>query len=83
NSNQNYKADLVLLAMGFSGSEDAIASNFGVSLDEKNNVKTKNFQTTHEKIFACGDARKGQSLVVWAIKDGIECALNIHENLAK
>ncbi|MEE6566589.1 hypothetical protein VWM73_12380, partial [Campylobacter coli] len=42
----------------------------GVSLDEKNNVKTKNFQTTHEKIFACGDARKGQSLVVWAIKDG-------------
>lgn len=46
-------------------------------------MSKQNFQTTHEKIFACGDARKGQSLVVWAIKDGIECALNIHENLAK
>ncbi|MBM0637550.1 glutamate synthase subunit beta [Campylobacter sp. VicNov18] len=83
NSTKSYKADLVLLAMGFSGSEDNIAKNFGVTLDENNNISTKNFQTTHEKIFACGDARKGQSLVVWAIKDGIECALNLHQNLEK
>lgn len=67
--------------MGFNGSEEAIAENFGVILDEKNNISTNNFQTTHEKIFACGDARKGQSLVVWAIKDGIECALALHKKL--
>ncbi|MFY4755714.1 glutamate synthase subunit beta [Campylobacter jejuni] len=83
NSKKTYKADLVLLAMGFSGCEEAIAKNFGVKLDEKNNISTENFQTTHKKIFACGDARKGQSLVVWAIKDGIECALSLHQNLAK
>ncbi|EAK7878827.1 glutamate synthase subunit beta [Campylobacter jejuni] len=83
NSKKTYKADLVLLAMGFSGCEEAISKNFGVKLDEKNNISTENFQTTHKKIFACGDARKGQSLVVWAIKDGIECALSLHQNLAK
>ncbi|EAI6584827.1 glutamate synthase subunit beta [Campylobacter jejuni] len=83
NSKKTYKADLVLLAMGFSGCEEAIVKNFGVKLDEKNNISTENFQTTHKKIFACGDARKGQSLVVWAIKDGIECALSLHQNLAK
>ncbi|EAJ7529880.1 Glutamate synthase [NADPH] small chain [Campylobacter jejuni subsp. doylei] len=83
NSKKTYKVDLVLLAMGFSGCEEAIAKNFGVKLDEKNNISTENFQTTHKKIFACGDARKGQSLVVWAIKDGIECALSLHQNLAK
>ncbi|MCZ0771723.1 glutamate synthase subunit beta [Campylobacter hepaticus] len=81
NSKKIYKADLVLLAIGFNGSEEAIAENFGVILDEKNNISTNNFQTTHEKIFACGDARKGQSLVVWAIKDGIECALALHKKL--
>ncbi|HEB8446908.1 TPA: glutamate synthase subunit beta [Campylobacter jejuni] len=83
NSKKTYKVDLVLLAMGFSGCEEAVAKNFGVKLDEKNNISTENFQTTHKKIFACGDARKGQSLVVWAIKDGIECALSLHQNLAK
>ncbi|WHN18382.1 glutamate synthase subunit beta [Campylobacter jejuni] len=83
NSKKIYKADLVLLAMGFSGCEEAIAKNFRVKLDDKNNISTENFQTTHKKIFACGDARKGQSLVVWAIKDGIECALSLHQNLAK
>ncbi|EOA0651040.1 glutamate synthase subunit beta [Campylobacter jejuni] len=83
NSKKTYKADLVLLAMGFSGCEEAISKNFGVKLDEKNNISTENFQTTHKKIFACGDARKGQSLVVRAIKDGIECALSLHQNLAK
>lgn len=49
NSKKTYKADLVLLAMGFSGCEEAIAKNFGVKLDEKNNISTENFQTTHKK----------------------------------
>lgn len=81
-SEKLYKADLVLLAMGFSGSEKAISANFGVKFDEKNNVATKNFKTTHEKIFSCGDARMGQSLVVWAIKDGLLCALSVHKELS-
>ncbi len=49
NSKKTYKADLVLLAMGFSGCEEAISKNFGVKLDEKNNISTENFQTTHKK----------------------------------
>ena len=83
NSKKISKADLVLLAMGFSGCEEEIAENFGVKFDDKNNIATNNFQTSCEKIFACGDARKGQSLVVWAIKDGIECALSLDRNFTK
>lgn len=83
NSKKISKADLVLLAMGFSGCEEEIADNFGVKFDDKNNIATNNFQTSCEKIFACGDARKGQSLVVWAIKDGIECALSLDRNFTK
>lgn len=47
---KTYKADLVLLAMGFSGCEEAISKNFGVKLDEKNNISTENFQTTHKNL---------------------------------
>lgn len=82
-SEKFYKADLVLLAMGFSGSEKAISANFGVKFDTKNNIATTNYQSSHEKIFSCGDARMGQSLVVWAIKDGLLCALNVHKKLSK
>lgn len=80
NSEKSYKADLVLLAMGFSGTQKEIKQNFNVKLDEKNNIFTRNFQTSHKKIFACGDARTGQSLVVWAIKDGLDCALAVHKS---
>ncbi len=83
NSQKSYKADLVLLAMGFLGTQKEIKQNFGVKLDEKNNVFTENFQTSHKKIFACGDARIGQSLVVWAIKDGLDCAFAVHKSLEK
>ena len=81
NSQKSYKADLVLLAMGFSGTEKEIKENFNIKLDEKNNIFTQNFQTSHKKIFACGDARTGQSLVVWAIKDGLDCAFAVHKSL--
>ena len=82
NSVKEYKADLVLLAMGFEGSEDSIRENFAVDFDEKRNILTNNYQSSDEQIFACGDARLGQSLVVWAIKDGILCARAIHEKLS-
>ena len=81
NSQKSYKADLVLLAMGFSGTEKKIKENFNIKLDEKNNIFTQNFQTSHKKIFACGDARTGQSLVVWAVKDGLDCAFAVHKSL--
>ncbi|KAA6227215.1 MULTISPECIES: glutamate synthase subunit beta [unclassified Campylobacter] len=80
NSSKFYKADLILLAMGFSGSENELKSNFNIKFDEKNNILTNDYQTSHKKIFACGDARMGQALVVWAIKDGLECANSIYKS---
>lgn len=80
---KHYKADLVLLAMGFSGAEDGLSKTFGVELDSKTNIKTNNYLTSHKKIYACGDAKMGQSLVVWAIKDGCECAKIVDKNLTE
>lgn len=122
-SEKEYKADLVLLAMGFSGSEEALKSAFGVEFDSNGNVATKCgdsagfsspskslatsleketldfstsdiasgiakssanlFRTSRDKVYACGDSRIGQSLVVWAIADGICCAKAVHSTLNK
>ncbi|HVW75779.1 MAG TPA: glutamate synthase subunit beta, partial [Rhizomicrobium sp.] len=71
------KADLVLLAMGFTGPRKAgLVEQSGVELDARGNVKAPltNYQTSKPKIFACGDMRRGQSLVVWAIREGRQCA---------
>ncbi|HET8610550.1 MAG TPA: glutamate synthase subunit beta [Burkholderiales bacterium] len=71
------KADLVLLAMGFTGpvQEDLLAE-LDVEKDARSNVKadTDHYHTSAEKIFAAGDMRRGQSLVVWAIREGRQCA---------
>jgi glutamate synthase (NADPH/NADH) small chain len=71
------KADLVLLAMGFLGPrrEGAVESS-GVELTPQGNVRATmtDYQTSRERVFACGDMRRGQSLVVWAIREGRECA---------
>ncbi|TKX30118.1 glutamate synthase [Campylobacter sp. MIT 12-5580] len=83
NSQKSYKADLVLLAMGFSGCENELAKNFKLELDEKNNILSTNYQSTRKKVFVCGDARMGQSLVVNAIEDGKCCAKAISEFLSK
>ena len=80
-SEKEYKADLILLAMGFKGCENEVSANFGVKFDERHNVATTNYQSSNAKIYACGDARMGQSLVVWAIKDGLECAKAVAKNL--
>jgi len=71
------KADLVLLAMGFvSPRHSGLVEQSGVALDPRQNVKanTADYKTTVPKIFACGDMRRGQSLVVWAIREGRQCA---------
>lgn len=67
-----WKADLVLLAMGFLGPEDEIANELGIERDARSNLKAEyeDFETNIEKVFAAGDARRGQSLVVWAIEEG-------------
>src|SRR5205814_9025059 len=64
--------DLVLLALGFLGPEtDTVVSQLGCELTERGNVKAgPDYQTTVPGVFACGDARRGQSLVVWAIWEG-------------
>jgi glutamate synthase (NADPH/NADH) small chain len=71
------KADLVLLAMGFTGARrEGAVDESGVDLTPSGAVKAgfDTFQTSNPRIFACGDMRRGQSLVVWAIREGRECA---------
>jgi glutamate synthase (NADPH/NADH) small chain len=78
------KADLVLLAMGFVGPvQDGMIKDLGVELDKRGNVNadTKAYKSSLEKVFACGDMRRGQSLVVWAIREGRQCARSVDEAL--
>jgi glutamate synthase (NADPH) small chain len=78
------KADLVLLAMGFVGPlQDGMVQQSGVELDKRGNVFADTFQykTSREKLFSCGDMRRGQSLVVWAIREGRQCARAIDLHL--
>ncbi|WP_291648113.1 glutamate synthase subunit beta [Clostridium sp.] len=83
NSEELIDVDVVLLAMGFLGTEEYIISNFNLELDNSGNIKTDygNFITNKDKIFACGDARRGQSLVVWAIREGLEAAIAVDRYL--
>jgi glutamate synthase (NADPH/NADH) small chain len=76
--------ELVLLAMGFvAPQKDGMIDQLEVELDERGNVKAseKEFRTNINKIFSCGDMRRGQSLVVWAISEGRECARKVDEFL--
>jgi glutamate synthase (NADPH/NADH) small chain len=78
------KADLVLLAMGFVGPhKEGLLEQAGVAQDARGNVaaNTDDYQTSAPKIFACGDMRRGQSLVVWAIREGRQCARAVDEYL--
>ena len=74
--------DLALLAVGFVYPErDGMLSRLGIEIDERGNVKADNYQTSNEKVFAAGDMRRGQSLVVWAISEGREAARAVDEFL--
>ncbi len=78
------EADLVLLAMGFvHPTHDGMIESLGVELDGRGNVKanTDDYQTSMPKLFAAGDMRRGQSLVVWAIREGRQCARAVDEFL--
>jgi glutamate synthase (NADPH/NADH) small chain len=77
-------ADLVLLAMGFvSPTREGMLDELKVALDPRGNVAadTKRYASSRPKVFACGDMRRGQSLVVWAIREGRQCAAAIDEAL--
>ena len=77
-------ADLVLLAMGFLGPvQEGMIEELRVELDKRGNVlaDTIRYRTTRPDVFACGDMRRGQSLVVWAIREGRQCARAIDEHL--
>lgn len=77
------KVDLVLIAMGFiHPKHEGLLMDLGVALDERGNIKTDDtFMTTKQGIFAAGDARRGQSLVVWAINEGRQVAKSVDKYL--
>lgn len=81
---KSWKADLVLLAMGFLGPEDTLLQQWQLNRDGRSNIfaEEKEYRTNQEKIFAAGDARRGQSLVVWALKEGKEAAAAVDRYLA-
>jgi len=80
---QELEAQLVLLAMGFLGPEPELLEQLGVGCDARGNVKTvKPYTTAVEGVFAAGDARRGQSLIVWAINEGRQCARMVERYLA-
>ena len=72
-SEKEWPCDLVLLALGFTGPEKSLPEQFGLSFDERGNIKGENnYQTVKSNIFTAGDCRRGQSLIVWAISEGRE-----------
>mgnify|MGYP000908958803 FL=1 len=85
-SEQILKADLVLLAMGFVSPVATLLEGFGVDMDMRGNAKATvdsdgGYKTNVDKVFAAGDMRRGQSLVVWAIREGRQAARAVDEFL--
>ncbi len=75
-------ADLVLLAMGFTGPvQPGLVQRAGLALTSRGNIETDNYQTSIPGVFAAGDVRRGQSLVVWAIAEGRQAAAAVNEYL--
>jgi glutamate synthase (NADPH) small chain len=80
---QQLDAQLVLLAMGFVGPEAQLLDELGVERDQRGNVKAvKPYTSSVDGVFAAGDARRGQSLIVWAINEGRQCARMVNRYLA-
>jgi glutamate synthase (NADPH/NADH) small chain len=77
------QADLVLLAMGFVAPVGSILKAFGIDQDPRGNARanTDDYRSSVDKVFAAGDMRRGQSLVVWAIREGRQCARAVDEFL--
>ncbi|XP_059431841.1 glutamate synthase [NADH], amyloplastic-like [Corylus avellana] len=84
-SEEIIEADLVLLAMGFLGPESTVAEKLGVERDNRSNFKAEygRFSTSVDGVFAAGDCRRGQSLVVWAISEGRQAAAQVDKYLIR
>jgi glutamate synthase (NADPH/NADH) small chain len=81
-SERTIKADLVLLAMGFLHTQhEGLVEQLGAELDQRGNIVDRDWQTTVPGVFAAGDSRRGQSLVVWAIAEGRQAAAACDEYL--
>lgn len=80
NSEKEWPVDIVLLAMGFLNPEEQLPKSIGLELDKKKNIKSEygNYTTNIKGVFAAGDCRRGQSLVVWAINEGRDVADKCH-----
>ena len=76
-----YDCQLALIAAGFVGCEAYVADAFGVQLTGRGCVDTDHFRTNVQKVFACGDMRRGQSLVVWGLREGRDCAAEVDRYL--
>jgi glutamate synthase (NADPH/NADH) small chain len=80
------EADLVLLAMGFVAPVGSVLDGFSIAKDARGNARATAdgagcYQTNVDKVFAAGDMRRGQSLTVWAIREGRQCARAVDEYL--
>ena len=75
------ECDLVLIAAGFLGCESYVAEAFGVDMTPRGHVADVNYATSQPKVFVCGDMRRGQSLVVWALREGRDTAAVVDESL--
>ncbi|MEC9093394.1 MAG: glutamate synthase subunit beta, partial [Planctomycetota bacterium] len=82
-SERIFDAELVLLALGFTGPETGLSDQFGLQLDSRGNYNADygNYSTNVKNIFAAGDCRRGQSLIVWAINEGREAAVACDRHL--
>ena len=75
------EAEMVIVAAGFAGAEESSVESFGLQLDAKGRIGDIECRTADEKVFACGDMRRGASLVVWAIAEGRACARSVDRYL--
>lgn len=82
-SEKTVDVELVLIAAGFLGSENYVTKAFGVEVNGRTNVSTPEgqYDTTVKNIYAAGDMHRGQSLVVWAIREGREVACQVDKDL--
>lgn len=83
NSEQTFEADLVLLSMGFLGPEEAVVKQLGLKQDGRSNIETPkgHYVTSVPGVYAAGDCRRGQSLIVWGINEGRMCAREVDQHL--
>ena len=83
NTEKEWKCELALLALGFTGSETSIAEQLGLEMDQRTNIKAteKDYATNVPGVYVAGDQRRGQSLIVWAISEGRQAAYHVDSYL--